>query len=111
MLTATKRGAYREAAGVIALHPFDVNHIGTYPQRVLCVMKRSTLLDDIAEIKRHILEGEGHLLHHELERLGRGNSQTTKVAREILTSFEKVQSSHLNHRARLLIALREVTVP
>jgi hypothetical protein len=72
------------------------------------------LLDNIAEIERHIREGERHLLHQreivdELERHGRGNSQTTKVARDILASFEKAQSAHLNHRARLLIALKEIT--
>ena len=74
-------------------------------------MKRSMLLDHLAQVECHVSEGEWHLLRQreivdELERHGRGNSQTTKVAREILTSFEKAQSSHLNHRARLLVALR-----
>jgi hypothetical protein len=45
----------------------------------------------------------------ELERHGRGNSETVKMARDILATFEMSQSAHLNDRAHLLQALREIT--
>ena len=75
-------------------------------------MKRSMLLDHLAQVERHIRDGERHLLRQreivdELERHGRGNSQTTKMARD-LDSFEMAQSVHLNDRARLLLALGEI---
>jgi hypothetical protein len=68
-------------------------------------MKRSRLLDHLAYVERHIRDGERHLLRQreivdELERHGRGNSQTT---------FETAQSTHLNDRAHLLQALDEIT--
>jgi len=76
-------------------------------------MKRSMLLDHLAQVERHIRDGERHLLRQreivdELERHGRGNSQMTKMARDILDSFEMAQSAHLNDRARLLLALGEI---
>jgi hypothetical protein len=75
-------------------------------------MKRSMLLDHLAQVERHISEGEWHLLRQreivdELERHGRGNSPTAKMARDILVSFEMAQSAHLNDRVRLLQALVE----
>jgi hypothetical protein len=45
----------------------------------------------------------------ELERHGHGNSQTAKMARDLLDTFEMAQSAHLNDRAHLLIALGETT--
>jgi hypothetical protein len=77
-------------------------------------MKRSMLLDHLAQVERHIRDGERHLLRQreivdELERHGRGNSQTTKMARDILVSFEMAQSSHLSDWAHLQQALREIT--
>ena len=64
--------------------------------------------------KRHVRQGERHLLRQreivdELERHGHGHSQTAKMARDILDSFETAQSEHLNDRARLLQALVETT--
>ena len=76
-------------------------------------MKRSMLLDHLAQVERHVREGESHLLRQreivdELERHGRGNSQTAKMARDILETFEMAQAAHLDDRARLLIALGEI---
>jgi len=76
-------------------------------------MKRSMLLDHLAQVECHVSEGEWHLLRQreivdELERHGRGNSQTAKMARDILETFEMAQAAHLNDRARLLIALGEI---
>jgi hypothetical protein len=77
-------------------------------------MKRSFLLDNLALVERHIRDGERHLLRQreiaaELERHGRGHSQTAKMARDILESFEMAQSAHLNDRVHLLQALRAIT--
>jgi hypothetical protein len=76
-------------------------------------MKRSMLLDHLAYVGRHIRDGEPHLLHQreivaELERHGRGHSRTTQIASDILATFEKSQSAHLNDRAHLLQALAEI---
>jgi hypothetical protein len=77
-------------------------------------MERAILLAHLAQVERHVREGERHVLRQreivdELERHGRGNSPTTKMARDILASFEMAQSAHLNDRVRLLQALREIT--
>jgi hypothetical protein len=77
-------------------------------------MKRSRLLDHLAYVERHIRDGERHLLRQreivdELERHGRANSQTAKMARVLLTTFETAQSAHLIDRAHLLRALKEIT--
>ena len=76
-------------------------------------MKRAMLLDHLAYVERHISDGERHLLRQreivdELERHGRGNSQTAKMAREILATFEMSQTQHLNDRAHLLLKLRQI---
>jgi len=76
-------------------------------------MKRSMLLDHLAYVEGHIRDGERHLLHQReivagLERHGRGHSRTTQIARDILVTFEKSQSAHLNDRAHLLQALAEI---
>ena len=42
----------------------------------------------------------------ELERHGGGHSQTTKIARDILETFEMAQSVHIADRARLILALQ-----
>ena len=49
-------------------------------------MKRSLLLDHLAQVQRHIRDGERHLLRQReivdgLERYGRGQSETAKMAR------------------------------
>jgi hypothetical protein len=77
-------------------------------------MKRSMLLVHLAQNERHIREGERHLLHQraiidELERHGRGNSQTANIARDLLASFQTAQSAHLSDRAHLLQVLGEIT--
>jgi hypothetical protein len=74
-------------------------------------MNRATLFAHLALVERHVCDGERHLLRQreivdELERHGRGESQTTKIAKDILLSIEMAQSAHLNHRARLLLALQ-----
>jgi rRNA-processing protein FCF1 len=56
--------------------------------------------------ERHILETEYHLAHQrqivaELERHGRGRSETAKVAKEILKSFEIAQKANVAHRDSL----------
>jgi hypothetical protein len=76
-------------------------------------MKRAMLLDHLAYVERHISDGERHHLRQreivdELERHGRGNSQTAKMAREILATFEMSQTQHLNDRAHLLLELRQI---
>jgi hypothetical protein len=75
-------------------------------------MKRSMLLNHLAQVERHIRDGQRHLLRQreivdELERHGRGQSETAKMARVTLESFEMAQSSHLNDWAHLQEALRE----
>jgi hypothetical protein len=77
-------------------------------------MKQSSLLDNLAHVERHIRDGERHIVRQreiidELERHGRGSSRTTKLARDVLASFEMAQSVHLNDWAHLLQALREIT--
>src|SRR5215831_18578133 len=54
-------------------------------KRILWGMKRSMLLDHLVQVERHVREGESHLLRQreivdELERHGRGNSETAKMA-------------------------------
>ena len=68
----------------------------------------------LAQVERHIREGERHIFRqreivNELERHGHGNSQTAKMARDILDSFEMTQLAHLSDRAHLMQALREIT--
>jgi hypothetical protein len=44
-----------------------------------------------------------------LERHGRGQSQTAKVARDILDLFEMAQAPHVVDRARLIVVLLPTT--
>jgi hypothetical protein len=80
-------------------------------------MNRATLLAHLAQVERHVRDGERHLSRQleivdELERHGRRGSQTAKMASEILDTFEMAQSAHLNDRAHLLLALQELnTLP
>jgi hypothetical protein len=60
--------------------------------------------------ERHVIEAEVHLAHQrqivaELEQHGRGHSQTAKVAREIMRSFEIAQKANIAHRDSLRAAL------
>src|SRR5215467_13540897 len=85
------------------------------PRRVSSMTFSATNLAAGSPIfKRHVRQGERHLLRQreivdELERHGHGHSQTAKMAREILDTFEMAQSAHLSHQARLLLALRVIT--
>jgi hypothetical protein len=77
-------------------------------------MTERFLLHHLAAVERHITEGERHLLRQreivgELEGYGRGRTETAKIARELLESFEMAQSAHLNDRVRLLHELAERT--
>ena len=72
------------------------------------------LRDHLAKVERHIRDGEGHLSRQreivaELEGHGHGHSRTAQMARDILATFEMSESTHLNDRAHLLQALREIT--
>lgn len=74
----------------------------------------AALLAQIADAERNITDGERHLLRQreivaELEDHGRGHSRTAQVAKDILQTFEASQSRHLNQRARLRQALRDIT--
>jgi len=62
-------------------------------------MNRPLLLAHLAQVERHIRKGERHLLRQRqivdaLERHGRGQSQTAKMARDILDLFEIAQAAH-----------------
>jgi hypothetical protein len=77
-------------------------------------MKKTLVLTHLAQAERHIREGERHLLRQrrivdELERHGRGQSQTAKMARDILESFEVAQAAHIADRARLIQELQPRT--
>ena len=55
-------------------------------KRVSWGMKRADLLDNLAHVERHVRDGERHLLRQReivdgLERYGRGQSETAKMAR------------------------------
>ena len=61
--------------------------------------------------ERHVLEGERHIARQRrllawLEQADRGKSESAKVAREILTTFEKIQALHVADRDRLKRACR-----
>jgi hypothetical protein len=75
----------------------------TSPQRMI-------LLSHLAMAERHIAAGERHVARQreivaELEAHGHSGSQTLKVAREVLQSFETAQTTHLADRERLKHAL------
>ena len=76
-------------------------------------MNRPLLLAHLAQVERHIRKGERHLLRRQivdaLERHGRGQSQTAKVARDILDLFEMAQAPHVVDRARLIVVLLPTT--
>jgi hypothetical protein len=77
-------------------------------------MSRANLEAHLAQVERHIRDGERHLLRQreivdDLERHGRARSLTFKMAKDILETFEQAQLAHLNDRAHLLLALGEIT--
>jgi hypothetical protein len=68
------------------------------------------LLSRLAMTERHIAAGERHVARQreivaELERHSGGNPETSKVAKELLQSFEMTQARHLEDRERLRRAL------
>jgi hypothetical protein len=76
-------------------------------------MTRPFLLH-LTAIERHLRDCERHLLRQreivaELERHGHGSSQTATIAKDILASFEMVQTVKLNQRVHLLQTLTERT--
>jgi len=77
-------------------------------------MQRAILSERLAQVERHIRDGERHLLRQreivaELERHGRGHTRTAIMAMDILGTFVEAQSAHLNDRMRLLLALQGIT--
>ena len=84
-------------------------HRAAPAKRVSWGMKRADLLDNLAHVERHVRDGERHLLRQreivdELERHGRGDSQTAKNARDM-----KWHSRRTSMIAHLLLALRQIT--
>jgi hypothetical protein len=72
---------------------------------------RMFLRSRLAMTEHHIAVGERYIARQreivaELERHSPGNSETTKVAKELLQSFEMAQAGHLAGRERLQHALR-----
>jgi hypothetical protein len=70
------------------------------------------VLHRLAATERHIEQGERHIVRQRevvetLERDGRGQSDTAKVAREVLHSYELSQAAHAKERDFLLKALIE----
>ncbi len=77
-------------------------------------MKRAMLLGYLAAAERHITEGARNVARQreivdELERHGRGNSETVKVAREFLQTYETAQAAHVAERLRFKQALQAAT--
>jgi hypothetical protein len=77
------------------------------------VSRHKQIETHLAMAESHIVETESHLAHQrrivaELERHGRGHSQTAKVAKEILKSFEIAQKANFTHRNSLKKALRTI---
>jgi hypothetical protein len=69
-------------------------------------VNRALLLRRLAMTERHIAAGERYVTRQreivaELERHNRGKSETTKVAKELLQSFEMAQAGHLADRGHL----------
>jgi hypothetical protein len=65
----------------------------------------------LAMAERHVAEAQTHLAHQrqivgELEQHGRGQSQSAKVANQILNSFEIAQRANIAHRDSLRAMLR-----
>jgi len=75
-------------------------------------MAHGMLIHRLAATERHIKKGERHVVHQReiieaLERHGRGQSETAKVARDVLRSYELTQAAHVKERELLLKALIE----
>ncbi|MGC2076276.1 MAG: hypothetical protein WA728_09665 [Xanthobacteraceae bacterium] len=69
-------------------------------------MKSGFFYELLTEVERHVIAGERHIAQqHEiirrLERAGRGNGPTAKIARDLLHSMELAQRAHVAHRDQL----------
>jgi hypothetical protein len=62
--------------------------------------------NDLEMAERHVLEGERHIAQQQrllalLEQNNRGKSESAKVARDVLATFEMSQALHVADRDRL----------
>jgi predicted nucleic acid-binding Zn-ribbon protein len=67
---------------------------------------KSRSLAELAEVEGHVIAGAEHIARQReiirrLERAGRGNSETAKMARDLLHSMELAQRAHIAHRDQL----------
>jgi len=67
---------------------------------------KSQFSDDLASVEKHVIDGERHIAQQReivrrLVQVGRGNSETAKIARELLNSIEVAQRAHIAHRDQL----------
>jgi predicted nucleic acid-binding Zn-ribbon protein len=67
---------------------------------------KSRSVTELAEVEGHVIAGEQHIVKQReiirrLEHAGRGNSETAKVARDLLHSMELAQRAHIAHRDQL----------
>jgi hypothetical protein len=74
-------------------------------------MDRETLLSWLAVAERHLEEGARHLLQQRellsrLQTQGHSKSATAAMARDLLDKMERVQAQHIDHRDRLMAALK-----
>ena len=69
-------------------------------------LMNSRFFTELAEVEGHVIAGEQHIdqqreIIRRLVRAGRGNSQTAKIARDLLNSMELAQRAHVAHRDQL----------
>jgi hypothetical protein len=76
-------------------------------------MDRATIGVQLATAERHVIEGQDHIdqqrqIVDRLERAGRGNTWTAKLARDLLHTLQMTQRAHVAHynQLRLLIDQR-----
>jgi hypothetical protein len=69
-------------------------------------MDRVAISTQLATAERHVIEGQDHIdqqrgIVARLERAGRGNSWTAKLARDLLHTLEMTQRAHVEHYRQL----------
>jgi len=74
-------------------------------------MDRETLLDWLAVAESAVREGARELLRQRellsrLQTQGHSKSATAGMARELLDTMERLQAHHIDHRDRLMAALK-----
>jgi len=74
-------------------------------------MDRETLLDWLAVAERHLDEGARQLLQQRellsrLQTQGHSKSAAAGMARALLDTMERLQAHHIDHRDRLMVALK-----